>query len=189
VAGTPRADVRHNRERLLASARAAFATDGTDASLREVARRAGVGIGTLYRHFPTREALLEAILDSNFDALRERAEALFDSPAHAPHDALLTWLNELAAGAHTYQGLPQSIMAALADEDSELHVSCAAMRASGARLLERAQEAGQVRGDVTVYEVIALAIGLAWAAQQPGGPSDLTERLLSTAMYGLAANR
>jgi hypothetical protein len=77
-------------------------------------------------------------------------------------------------------------MAALADEHSEPHVSCAAMQAAGARLLERAQKAGQVRADVTVYEVIALTIGLAWAAQQPGGPYDLIERLLSTAMYGLA---
>ncbi|MFB4278082.1 MULTISPECIES: TetR/AcrR family transcriptional regulator [unclassified Nonomuraea] len=188
MTGTSRADVRRNRERLLASARDAFATDGTDASLREIARRAGVGIGTLYRHFPTREALLEAILDSNFDTLRERAEQLLASPSHTPHEALLTWLNDLAASTRTYQGLPQSIMTALADESSELYVSCAAMRASGARLLGRAQEAGQVRPDLTVYEVIALAIGLAWAAQQPGGPSDLMERLLSTAMYGLAAH-
>ncbi|MFF3443399.1 TetR/AcrR family transcriptional regulator [Streptosporangium sp. NPDC002721] len=188
MAGTSRAEVLRNRERLLAAARDAFAAEGTDASLRDVARRAEVGIGTLYRHFPTREALLEAILDSNFETLRERAEQLLDSPAHAPHDALLTWLNELAAGTRTYQGLPQSIMAALDDESSELHLSCAAMRSSGARLLERAQEAGQVRADVTVYEVIALTLGLAWAAQQPGGPSDLIERLLSTAMYGLAAH-
>ncbi|MDN3358628.1 TetR/AcrR family transcriptional regulator [Actinomadura sp. DC4] len=188
MAGTSRADVQRNRERLLASARDAFATDGTDASLRDIARRAGVGIGTLYRHFPTREALLEAILDGDFETLRERADLLHDSSAHTPHGALLTWLNELAAGAHTYEGLPHSIMTALADESSGLHASCAAMRAAGERLLERAQEAGQVRADVTVYEVIAIAIGLVWAAQQPGGPSDLLERLLSTAMYGLAAH-
>ncbi|MFG1709496.1 TetR/AcrR family transcriptional regulator [Nonomuraea sp. M3C6] len=187
MADAPRAHAQRNRELLLTAARDAFAVHGTDASLRDVARRAGVGIGTLYRHFPTREALLEALLDSNFDTLRQRAEDLLDSPARPPHDALLAWLGELAAGARTYQGLPQSIMAALANEGSELHASCAAMQASGARLLHRAQEAGQVRADVTVYEVIALALGLAWAAQQPGGPADLMGRLLSTAMYGLAA--
>lgn len=186
---TSRTDVQRNRESLLTAAREALATAGTDASLREIARRAGVGIGTLYRHFPTREALLEALLDSNFDILRRRAERLLDASGPAPREALLTWLNELGAGAGTYQGLPQSIMAALDDESSELHGSCAEMRAAGARLLERAQQAGQVRADLTVYDAIALTIGLAWAGQQPGQSPDLTERLLSTAMYGLAANR
>jgi AcrR family transcriptional regulator len=182
----PRADAQRNRELIMAAARDAFAEDGTDASLREVARRAGVGIGTLYRHFRTREALLEVILDCNFETLRERADHLLDTSTEPPHEVLLGWLTELAAGARTYQGLPRSIMAALDDESSELHTSCAAMRASGGRLLTRAQQAGQVRADVTVYEVIALALGLAWAAQQPGCPSDLMARLLSTAMYGMA---
>jgi AcrR family transcriptional regulator len=186
VPDAARADAQRNRKLLLAAARDAFAAHGTDASLRDVARRAGVGIGTLYRHFPTREALLEAILESNFDTMRERAEQLLDSSSQPPEDTLLEWLGELAAGARTYQGLPQSIMGALADEHSELYGSCAAMRAAGAKLLQRAQDAGRVRADVTVYEVIALALGLAWAAQQPGGPSDLMSRLLSTAMYGLA---
>jgi AcrR family transcriptional regulator len=139
-----------------------------------------VGIGTLYRHFPTREALLEGLLDSNFEELRARAEEL--------QDALLEWLTQLAAGARTYLGLPQSIMAALADEDSKLHASCAAMRASCARLLDRAQQAGTVRTGVTASEVIALAVGLAWAVQQPGAQSDSMARLLSTAMYGLAVH-
>ena len=76
-------------------------------------------------------------------------------------------------------------MTALADEGSALHASCAAMRASGGRLLERAQEAGLVRGDLTVFDVIALVLGLTWAAQQPGGTADLLPRLLSSAMYGM----
>ncbi|HWN31322.1 MAG TPA: TetR/AcrR family transcriptional regulator [Pseudonocardia sp.] len=181
----PRADSQRNRELLLGAAREAFAVHGTEASLRDVARRAGVGIGTLYRHFPTREALVEALLDCNFDDLRERAERLLTEPSPEPHEALLTWLGELAAEARTYHGLPESILAALDDERSELHVSCAAMQAAGARLLRRAQDTGQVRADVSVYEVISLALGLAWAAQQPGGSSDLMCRLLSTAMVGL----
>ncbi|MEH1164005.1 TetR/AcrR family transcriptional regulator [Micromonospora sp. CPCC 205539] len=183
---TARADVRRNRERLLAAAREAIAADGTEASLRDIARRAEVGIGTLYRHFPTREALLEAILDTNFDMLRERADQLLDSPPGAPLEAFLTWLADVAAGARTYQGLPHSIMAALADETSELHGSCAAMRASGGQLLRRAQEAGQVRADVNVYEVITIVIGLAWAVQQDGGSPELMARLLDVAAYGLA---
>ena len=74
-----RADAQRNRELLVAAAREAFADRGTDASLRDVARSAGVGIGTLYRHFPTREALLEALVESNFEELRARADELLDS--------------------------------------------------------------------------------------------------------------
>ncbi|WIX98605.1 helix-turn-helix domain-containing protein [Amycolatopsis mongoliensis] len=171
-----------NRELLLTAAREAFAAEGTLASLRDVARRAGVGIGTLYRHFPTREALLEAVLDRRFAELRERAEELLGAP---PQEALLTWLTEVAAGARTYLGLPQSIMAALADEGSALHASCMTMRAAGETLLTRAQRAGAVRGDLTIFEVISLVLGVAWAAQQPGGTEDLLPRLLSTAMHGM----
>jgi hypothetical protein len=97
-------------------------------------------------------------------------------------------LNEPATGARPYEGLPQSIMEGLADEDSALHGSCAAMRTSGGRLLESAQSAVRIREDVTVHEVIALVLGLAWAAQQQAGPSDLLERLLSSAMYGPAVS-
>jgi AcrR family transcriptional regulator len=185
VVQAARADAQRNRELLVAAAREAFAARGTDASLRDVARSAGVGIGTLYRHFPTRGALLEALVESNFEELRARADELLDSP-RPPQDALGEWLTELAAGARTYAGLPQSIMAALADENSQLHASCAAMRAACARLLGRAQKAGTVRSGVTAGEVIALAVGLAWAAQQPGAPTNSMARLLSTAMHGLA---
>jgi AcrR family transcriptional regulator len=181
-----RADVRRNRDLLLAAAREAVAEHGTDTSLGDIARRAGVGIGTLYRHFPTRQTLLEALLTTNFDALRKRADSLLGSPS--PGDALLTWLHELAAGSTTYHGLPESIMAALADEQSQLHESCAAMRSAGGRLLHRAQQTDAVRADVSVTEVIALAIGLAWAAERTSESSDRAARLLSTAMYGLAAS-
>lgn len=179
-----RAVARKNRDLLLATAAEVVAEHGTDASLRDIARRAGVGIGTLYRHFPTREALLEALLNANFEALRARADSLLASPE--PNDALMTWLGELATGSATYQGLPESIMNALANEESGLHASCAQMRSAGGRLLERAQQAGTVRSDVTVSEVIALVLGLAWAAERSVDAPDLAARLLSTAMYGLA---
>lgn len=179
---TTRRNSSANRELLLDAARDLVAEHGTDASLREIARRAGVGIGTLYRHFPTREALLEALLNANFDNLRARADGLLDSPA--PGDALLTWLGELAAGAATYQGLPESIMNALADEESLLHASCAKMKSRVGELLVRAQEAGSIRSDVTVSDVVALVLGLAWAAERAGEGSDLAARLLSTASQG-----
>lgn len=181
----PRA--RRTYELLLAVAREAFAENGTDASLRDIARRADVGIGTLYRHFPTREALLEALLRKRFDELRESAQAMLAAPCPAPGEALLTWLGELSAGSSTYRGLPQSVMAALRDESSQLHASCAAMRTSAGQLLHRAQQAGAVRADVTAEELLALAAGVAWASEQSTGQTDLVHRLLSIAMHGLTA--
>ncbi|NUW37805.1 TetR/AcrR family transcriptional regulator [Nonomuraea sp. SMC257] len=179
-----RADARHNHDQLLAAARAAFAEHGTEASLRDIARRAGVGIGTLYRHFPTREALLQALMRARFDALGQRASGLLAEPS--PREALLTWLEEVAAGSATYRGLPESVMTALRDEGSELHASCAAMREAGARLLERAQAEEAVRADVTIEELLALAAGTAWAGEQSPGRPEMARRLLRLAMTGLA---
>jgi AcrR family transcriptional regulator len=178
-----RADARRNSERLLIAARAAFAENGTGASLRDVARRAGVGIGTLYRHFPTREALLEALLRQSFDRLRSDAEDLLASPS--PGDALITWLRELATRSTTYQGLPASVMAAMRDQGSELHSSCQAMRHAATQLLVRAQQSGDVRSDVTPTELLALAAGVAWVGEQASGQAGLTDRLLSLTMKGL----
>jgi AcrR family transcriptional regulator len=185
LAEIARVDARRNYERLLASAGEAFAEHGIDTSLRDVARRAGVGIGTLYRHFPTREALLEALLRHRFDALQERADGLLASPSAL--DALLVWLGELAVGSTTYRGLPESVMGALRDETSQLHASCAAMRAAGGRLLRRAQDAGEARADVTADELLVLAAGLAWAAEQAPKPTGMVDRLLSIAMSGLGS--
>ena len=180
---TMRADGRRNYELVLDAARLAFAEHGTEVSLREVARRAGVGIGTLYRHFPTREALVEACMRHGFDTLRARAEELLDSPT--PDEALLTWMRALAAGSMTYHGLPASLMAALLDEQSELHASCAAMRAAATHLLDRAQQAGRARPDLTAAELFALVAGVAWAGQQAPDQDGLTNRLLSLATTGL----
>src|ERR1700677_1307593 len=119
-----RADARRNYDVLLSVAAQCFAEQGTDASLRDVARKAGVGIGTLYRHFPTREALLEAVLGSRFDRLRERADELA-ATASSPQQALGDWLAEFAAGSVTYRGLPNEVMSALHDRESPLHASCA----------------------------------------------------------------
>ncbi|WP_214412682.1 TetR/AcrR family transcriptional regulator [Sphaerisporangium fuscum] len=179
-----RADARRNYELLLSVAREAFAEHGTDASLRDVARRAGVGIGTLYRHFPTREALLEALFRTRFDDLRLRAEDLLSS--QSPREALVAWLKELAIGSTTYRGLPESVMAAVRDPDSELHASCMRMRGAGAALLDRAQRSGDVRSDVTIEELMALAAGVAWVSSESTGGADLVDRLMILVTTGLA---
>ncbi|MEU5697146.1 helix-turn-helix domain-containing protein [Actinosynnema sp. NPDC020468] len=174
----PRADARRNHDLIVSVAAEAFAEHGTDASLREIARRAGLGIGTLYRHFPTRDALLEALLRQNFDRLRGLAE----TSTGAPREALVRWLGEVARGSTTYRGLSEQVMAALVDESSELHASCVAMRAAGAVLLDRAQRDGSVAADVTAVEVLSLAAGVAWVSER--SPIEV-DRLLSLALRGI----
>lgn len=181
--GPTRRDARRNYDQLLTAARATFAEQGTDASLREVARRAGVGIGTLYRHFPTREALLEALLGHGFDTLRAQAAQLLASPD--PRGALITWLRQLAIGSTLYDGLPASVMSALRDPDSRLHASCEGLRAAAADLLDRAQQSGRIRPDLKTDELLATVSAMAWAAKQAPQPADLAERYLCLLLEGL----
>src|SRR5581483_10532344 len=103
-----RSDARHNYARLLSAAAAAFAEHGPDAPLDEIARRAGVGIGTLYRHFPTRQALLEAVFLDSIEALGAEAVALRD--AADPGDALATWLRAVLVHNLTQRGLKEALM-------------------------------------------------------------------------------
>lgn len=160
-----RADAKKNYEHLLAVASVVVTEQGADASLRDIARRAGVGFGTLYRHFPTREVLLEALLRASFDELTARADELETS--RSPDSALLSWLREAVAVAHDHRGVVASMMAAIADPDSALHASCVTMRAAGTRLLARAQARGMARTDIDGADLFALVGALAWLGDQP----------------------
>jgi AcrR family transcriptional regulator len=160
-----RADAKKNYDHLLAVARAMLTGGAADASLRDIARQAGVGDGTLYRHFPTREALLEALLRTNFDALGQRANALETSDDAG--SALLIWLREAVAMTHDYSGVIAPMVAAIADEASALHASCVSLRAAGTRLLVRAQASGLARPDMDGNDLFALISALAWLAEQP----------------------
>lgn len=164
-----RADAQKNYDELLAVARAIVTEQGADASLRDVARRAGVGIGTLYRHFPTREALLEALLRASFDDLTARAAEL--ESLTSTEGALLSWLHEVVSVAHSHRGVLALMIAAIEDADSALHASCVTMRAAGARLLARAQAEGRARTDIDGVDLFALVGSLAWLGDQPSlGP-------------------
>jgi AcrR family transcriptional regulator len=160
-----RADAKKNYEQLLAIARRVVTEQGADASLRDIARRAGVGLGTLYRHFPTREALLGTLLRTSFDELAQRANELelWDDAG----SALVTWLREAVAMTHNYSGAIALMVAAISDEDSALHASCVTLRASGTRLLVRAQAKGLARSDMDGNDLFALISALAWLADQP----------------------
>ena len=138
---------------------------GADASMREIARRANVGLATLLRHFPTREALFEALLRTNVDALTQQAVELETSSP--PDEALVSWFREGVAFTHSYSGVCDLMASAHADPDSALHASSIALRAAGARLLLRAQAEGTARADMDGVDLFALMSGLAWLVGQP----------------------
>ncbi|ANW18463.1 TetR/AcrR family transcriptional regulator [Streptomyces clavuligerus] len=187
TAGTARpmrADARRNYERLLTEARAVFAERGTDASLEEIARRSGVGIGTLYRHFPNRQAIMNAVF-------REAAEALLDHSrelayAERPRTALMEWLRALITHASEYRGLSRALMSASQDASSALSPCCVPLHQAGERLLDRAREAGAVRDDVSIGDLMQLTNAVALAAEQSPDDPALPDRLLNLTVRGLA---
>ncbi|MFE6822154.1 TetR/AcrR family transcriptional regulator [Streptomyces sp. NPDC057690] len=160
-----RADARKNRDHVLAVAGTAIAEQGSDVSMRDIARRADVGLATLLRHFPTREALLEALLRTSFNGLTAKAAELETSSS--PEDALVSWLRDCVAWTTEYQGVTALMTAAIEDTDSALHASCVTLRAAGARLLARAQASGAARTDIDGTDLFALVAGLAWLSDQP----------------------
>ncbi|GGN25187.1 TetR/AcrR family transcriptional regulator [Streptomyces fuscichromogenes] len=176
-----RADARRNHDRLLAEARAVFAEHGTDASLEDVARRAGVGIGTLYRHFPDRHALMSAVFEDAVDELLARADAL-QTAAH-PCQALLTWLHEVVVHAAAYRGLSRALMSA--SPASALSRCGTPIREAGAALLTRAQKTGTVRPDVQITDLLRLTHAIALAAEESPEDPALADRLLTLTLNGL----
>lgn len=175
-----RADARRNRERLLRSAAVAFAERGTDASLEDVARHAGVGIGTLYRHFPTRDDLVAALIDDEVADLVTRADELLG--ADDPLGALRTWLVALIAHVARYRGLATSLVDARGGR-GRLAESCHRQEAAAAALVERARTSGALRADVTVAEVLDLVSALGWLAERDAPTA--ASRLLDLVVGGL----
>jgi AcrR family transcriptional regulator len=152
-----RADARRNFDALLAAARDAFAEKGAEASLEDIARKAGVGIGTLYRNFPTRRHLFETVYAEEVDALCRLADELADAP---PWDGLATWLRRFV----DYTVTKRAIRDALSGE-SDIFLSCRrAMIDAGEPLLLRAQAAGEVREDMSFDDLLRLISGVTGAA-------------------------
>jgi len=178
-----RADARRNYERLLAEARSAFAAHGTDASLEDVARRAGVGIGTLYRHFPNRHALLSAVFEDAVSDLLNRSHDLLNAPE--PCTALVTWLREIVTHAGEYRGLSRALMSVTSDETSALARCSGPIREAGGALLLRAQQAGKVRPGVAIQDLLQLTHAIALAAEESPGDTQLADRLLNLTLRGL----
>jgi len=180
-----RADARRNRERVLAAAIVEFAEHGTDASLEAIACRAGVGIGTLYRHFPDRQTLLIATYRDGVEAMNERGQELLGSDQ--PYDALCEWLQAQLALSRTHQALAASVVIAMLDRPDDRPPSCEIMRGIGAALLERAMKSGDVRRDVEVDDLIRMVGAIALTSDSSADGCTCCERLFTVMMDGLRA--
>jgi AcrR family transcriptional regulator len=173
-----RADARRNYDQLIAAAREAFTERDRSASLEDIARRAGVGIGTLYRHFPTRGDLIEAVYVEEVETLCRAADDLRDAE---PWDALVGWLRGFVAYVATKQALAEELFAA--NRDAEVFKSCrVAFYGAGEPLVKRAQDAGAVRPDVSIDEVLQMVGGIAKIQSSDAAGID---RILSVALDGL----
>jgi AcrR family transcriptional regulator len=177
----PRSDAVRNRERVLAAAKTVFSSGGSDASLEGVARRAGVGIGTLYRHFPTREALFEAVYRREVEQLGELAEQLKD--AADPFDALRQWLRSTVEFVATKKGMSAALALAAYGSELKKYSSDRLTNAVGA-LLDRAVAAGDIRSDVSPEDLIRVLVGMCYMHDQPGWQSTVS-RLLDVFLDGL----
>jgi AcrR family transcriptional regulator len=178
-----RADARRNYERLLAAARDTFAEQGPDASLDEIAKRAGVGIGTLYRHFPTRLAMQEAVVRDQNEVSRAQAVALLGEPAAG--EALATWLRAELGRLAIYHGLGAAVIKSALDGAPT--ASCADLTAAAGALLKRAQQTGEVRLGIDIATLLRLNSAIATATEQSGDGGAQAERLLAIMLDGLRA--
>jgi AcrR family transcriptional regulator len=175
-----RADAQRNYDRLVHEAKQAFLVHGTDVALEDIARHAGVGIGTLYRHFPDRYALLSAVYELELDTLSARAEELMT--ADDPADALVRWLRSVAVHSTAYRGLAAAVM----EGAEERMVACKTrLRGSGGQLLLRAQQAGAVRADATISDLLKLTYALVSTAEKNPDERGLFDRLMSLALLGV----
>lgn len=179
-----RADARRNYERLLQVAAEAFAEHGENASLDDIAKRAGVGSGTLYRHFPTRQDLLEAAYVDRLEAMAARADVF--AAQLPPGEALVEWLHEVCVGAIQVRGMKALLGSAVSDGSSAAATVCGTcMKDAARRLVEAAQREGSLRRDIDPVEVLRLAHGVASASELADGRGTQIRRYLSLLTEGL----
>lgn len=178
----PRADAVRNRERVLEAAKVVFNAGGPEASLEAVAKRAGVGIGTLYRHFPTREDLFEAVYRREVEQLSELAEQLKNSKD--PVDALRRWLGSTVEFVATKKGMSAALALTFQSSSDLAAFSMDRLTKAVGSLLDRAVAAGQMRADISPEDLFRALIGMCYMHDQPGWQSSVL-RMLDVFVDGL----
>ncbi|MGZ3144390.1 TetR/AcrR family transcriptional regulator [Lentzea chajnantorensis] len=185
MAGTRplRADAQRNRDAILAAARETFEAEGVLASLDAIALRAGVGNATLYRNFPTRDDLVAAVIEGFY--ARALAEADELSRALPPAEALAEWLVRVGWGLRIWHDLPVCLATAHDDDSSALHSANAPLVERVGVLLDAAEEAGQVAGEISADEVFELVLALSWAIDRFGDDEEKARRRVVMATSGI----
>ncbi|OON74696.1 TetR/AcrR family transcriptional regulator [Streptomyces tsukubensis] len=179
-----RADARRNYSHILTVAEAEVAAHGADASLEQIARVAGVGSATVRRHFPTRQALLEAVFHGRVQTLCERAEQL--GRAEDSRAALLAWLRDFVAYAVAARGLADTLAHESPAQESAPSSCATVLEAAGAPLLSAAIRDGAVKEHVTFHDLVTLTVGIALATENHSEPAPLADRLLRLAIEGVS---
>jgi AcrR family transcriptional regulator len=182
----PRADAIRNRERVLEAAKAVFSQGGPEASLEAVARHAGVGIGTLYRHFPTREALYEAVYRREVEQLVELAKRL--EAKTAPVEALRRWLRAGVEFMATKKGMASALAMAAHGSSELVAYSLDRLSSAAGGLLQRAVAAGDIRADIDPEDLLRTLVGMCYAHDRPGWQAKVL-RLVDVFIDGLCLRR
>jgi AcrR family transcriptional regulator len=178
----PRADAIRNRERVLEAAKAVFSQGGAEASLEAVARHAGVGIGTLYRHFPTREALYEAVYRREVEQLVDLAERL--EAKMAPIEALRRWLRAGVEFMATKKGMAAAFAMAAHGSSELVAYSLDQLTRALGKLLQRAAAADEIRADIDPEDLLRTLVGMCYAHDRPGWQAKVL-RLVDVFIDGL----
>jgi AcrR family transcriptional regulator len=181
----PRADAERNRARVLAAAQAVFASGGADASLGAVARQAGVGIGTLYRHFPTRQALFDAVYRHEVQRLVELADTLKSEP---PVEALRQWMYANVEFIATKKGMSAALAQAAQAKSELMIVSVERLSQALGTLLKRATTAGAIRTDLAPADLLRTLVGLCYVHENPGWQRNVL-RVVDILIAGLETRR
>jgi len=180
-----RADAQRNRQRVLEVAEAVFADEGLDVPIDEIARRAGLGVGTLYRHFPTKEALFSAIVVGRVERATGHARALAATPPDDPGAGFFGFLSYLLDQGAAKKDFVDALAGAGVDLVRSTAAARRGFRAALAKLLARAQAAAAVRDDVTVEDIVALVVGLFAAIERHAGARSARDRLFAIVCHGL----
>ena len=179
-----RADAKRNYDRIVEVAREVFREQGYDASLDEVAKRAGVGPGTLYRHFPKRENLIDAIMQSWVDRVNEAADKALTHEG-PPRALLLAWFEAYVALISLHKGGPAKITSAMGDPNSPIRTKCQVLTSANDRIIERLRADGALRDSVETVQVCRLVGGIATVADQGSLDAAAVRPLLEVVADGL----
>lgn len=182
----PRADAVRNRDRVVAAARTVFSAGAAEASLEAVARMAGVGIGTLYRHFPTREALFEAVYRHEVQQLANLAERLEDEAK--PIEALRQWMRSFVKFVATKKGMSEALALAVTKDSDLFSYSSDLLTRTIRRLVARATAAGEIRSDISAEDLLRALVGMCYSHDQPGWQKSVL-RLVDVFVDGLLKHR